>query len=263
MTYNGRRGPHVSQYLLDLNTSGPQAASPGESFNIEDDLALFTNTEFFDFDSGQNTDFQAQGQPSGKSDGPSPGNVSSAAPSVMGDLPNLDFLPRKSLLCRLFQQCFRFLHVLSLPGSLACVASLVAWTRVCRSYLQAARGGARRSPRNYVTKLPLSSVSPSAIFVPPPRPLLYLFFGSASCLSHTAQLVLDDFSAILPKWGATLARRVALTNGGIAQYHVTSNFRTPHHLRTKPYSAAQRSSRSRVHCFKWRYAFTVYHSVSD
>ena len=97
-TYNGRHGPNVSQYLRDLNTISPQdTMAPEEGFNMEDDLSLFTNTQFFDFDSGQNLDYQAQPiKPDGKSAGRHSSNASdeatTAAPSVIGDMPNLDFM---------------------------------------------------------------------------------------------------------------------------------------------------------------------------
>lgn len=52
-SYNGRRAPNFSQYLEDLNTipspydqSGQQQNEP---FNIDAELALFTNAEFLDF----------------------------------------------------------------------------------------------------------------------------------------------------------------------------------------------------------------------
>lgn len=58
MAYNGRRGPNVSEYIANLNAipsaSDIQAADSGLSF--EDDLAMFTNTQFFDFDMGQDAD---------------------------------------------------------------------------------------------------------------------------------------------------------------------------------------------------------------
>ncbi|KAM3072564.1 hypothetical protein ACMFMG_009358 [Clarireedia jacksonii] len=62
MTYNGKRGPNVSEYIANLNAiPTPQDIqnSSQENFNIDDDLAMFTNTQFFDFDLGQNTDLQA------------------------------------------------------------------------------------------------------------------------------------------------------------------------------------------------------------
>ena len=46
--YQGRRGPNVSQYLAHLNSDVPQQ-QPAQDF-FEDDIALFTNTDFFDFD---------------------------------------------------------------------------------------------------------------------------------------------------------------------------------------------------------------------
>ncbi|RFU80130.1 regulatory cys-3 [Trichoderma arundinaceum] len=97
--YSGRHGPNVSQYLRDLNTISPtDTTAVEETFNMEDDLALFTNTQFFDFDSGQNTDFQAQPV---KAEGKAPhsGTTSedvSAAPSVIGEMPNLDFMSGES-----------------------------------------------------------------------------------------------------------------------------------------------------------------------
>lgn len=92
-TFNGRRGPNVSQYLRDLNTIKPQETAVDDNLNFEQELAMFTNTQFFDFDSGQNTDFQA---PPPKADADTSRTASSddlnSAASVMGDLSNLDFM---------------------------------------------------------------------------------------------------------------------------------------------------------------------------
>ena len=51
-TYNGRRAPNVSQYIANLNTipSAADAANQQDFGNFDDDLTLFTNTQFFDFD---------------------------------------------------------------------------------------------------------------------------------------------------------------------------------------------------------------------
>ncbi|KAK7413147.1 hypothetical protein QQX98_007973 [Neonectria punicea] len=93
-SYNGRRGPNVSQYLRDLNAINRQEAGQEEPFNMEEDLALFTNTQFFDFETGQNTDYQAH---PAKTDGEaappsaSPSEDMTPAQSVMGDLNNIDF----------------------------------------------------------------------------------------------------------------------------------------------------------------------------
>ncbi|KAL4755176.1 hypothetical protein BDW72DRAFT_164274 [Aspergillus terricola var. indicus] len=56
--YNGRRAPNFSQYLDDLNAipspydvaMQQQQQQQQDGFNIDNDLSLFTNTEFFDFD---------------------------------------------------------------------------------------------------------------------------------------------------------------------------------------------------------------------
>ncbi|KAK1985185.1 basic region leucine zipper [Colletotrichum cereale] len=59
----GGRAPNVSRYLRDLNTvkepAAAAAAAAEENFTFEDDLAIFTNTQFFDFETGQHTDYQA------------------------------------------------------------------------------------------------------------------------------------------------------------------------------------------------------------
>ncbi|KAJ5570447.1 uncharacterized protein N7459_009877 [Penicillium hispanicum] len=54
--YNGRRAPNFSQYLDDLNAipsaydQALQQQQQQNAFNVDDELALFTNAEFFDFD---------------------------------------------------------------------------------------------------------------------------------------------------------------------------------------------------------------------
>ncbi|KAE8160623.1 hypothetical protein BDV40DRAFT_269938 [Aspergillus tamarii] len=52
--YNGRRAPNFSQYLDDLNaipSPYDQAVQQQQgSYNLDADLSLFTNAEFFDFD---------------------------------------------------------------------------------------------------------------------------------------------------------------------------------------------------------------------
>ena len=102
-TYNGRRGPNVSQYLQDLNAVTPQEPAADENYNI----AMFTNTEFFDFDSGQNTDFQAAPtKPNVKAE--STYGEGSAAQSVIGDISEqLDFL-NSEFLASLFCRCSAF-----------------------------------------------------------------------------------------------------------------------------------------------------------
>lgn len=55
--YNGRRAPNFSQYLEDLNAipspydqALQQQQQQQDLFNVDAELSLFTNTEFFDFD---------------------------------------------------------------------------------------------------------------------------------------------------------------------------------------------------------------------
>lgn len=85
-TYGGRHGPNVSQYLSDLNTISPKDPAVDDPFKLDDDLALFTNTQFFDFDAGQKLDYQAQ-PVKAKADPHAAGNVT---PPVMTDMPALD-----------------------------------------------------------------------------------------------------------------------------------------------------------------------------
>ena len=53
-SYNGRRVPNFSQFLEDLNTIpspyDQALQQQDDSFNIDAELALFTNAEFLDFD---------------------------------------------------------------------------------------------------------------------------------------------------------------------------------------------------------------------
>jgi hypothetical protein len=55
--YSGRRAPNFSQYIDDLNAipspydqALQQQQRQQNSFSLDEELALFTNTEFFDFD---------------------------------------------------------------------------------------------------------------------------------------------------------------------------------------------------------------------
>ncbi|PGH20827.1 hypothetical protein AJ80_03454 [Polytolypa hystricis UAMH7299] len=53
MAYNGRRAPNFSQYLNDLNTiPSPydQSIQQPDIFDVDAELAMFTNAEFLDFD---------------------------------------------------------------------------------------------------------------------------------------------------------------------------------------------------------------------
>lgn len=59
MTYNGRRAPNVAEYIAQLNAiPSAQDLQNADSYNLEDDLAMFTNAHFFDFDLGHDADLQ-------------------------------------------------------------------------------------------------------------------------------------------------------------------------------------------------------------
>jgi hypothetical protein len=91
--YTGRRGPNVSQYLRELNAipATQDASAADEAFAMEDDLALFTNTQFFDFDSGQNTDYNAPPLKPEATESRAGDDVTSAS-SVMDDFSAIDFV---------------------------------------------------------------------------------------------------------------------------------------------------------------------------
>jgi hypothetical protein len=59
--YSGQRGPNVSEFIANLNAipSAQDMAGQGpDNFNLDDELAMFTNTQFFDFDLGQDADLK-------------------------------------------------------------------------------------------------------------------------------------------------------------------------------------------------------------
>ncbi|KAF1960340.1 hypothetical protein CC80DRAFT_404468 [Byssothecium circinans] len=47
-SYNGRRGPNVSEYIANLNTIPSPQDQTIDPANLDDDFALFTNTDFND-----------------------------------------------------------------------------------------------------------------------------------------------------------------------------------------------------------------------
>ncbi|KAF8847885.1 hypothetical protein BDZ45DRAFT_307062 [Acephala macrosclerotiorum] len=86
MAYSGRTGPNVSEYIANLNAIPSASDLPTEDdFNLDADLAMFTNTQFFDYDLGTDTDIQHTGQGVDGQDGQTvaPDNV---------DLNSLEFM---------------------------------------------------------------------------------------------------------------------------------------------------------------------------
>ncbi|KAL8397011.1 hypothetical protein RB594_003927 [Gaeumannomyces avenae] len=97
--YAGRRGaPNVSQYLRELTNIQPvtpaATTGPEEGFGIDDDLVMFTNTQFFDFETGQNTDYQSH--PAKPESEPTqsepPSNSASVSTTTVDDFSTLDFM---------------------------------------------------------------------------------------------------------------------------------------------------------------------------
>lgn len=50
----------MSEFIANLNMAPPAAQdlASGPDFNMDDELAMFTNTQFFDFDLGQDANLQ-------------------------------------------------------------------------------------------------------------------------------------------------------------------------------------------------------------
>ena len=60
-SFDNQRAPNVSEFIANLNaipSAEDLAAQP--DYNFDADLAMFTNTTFFDFDLGQDADLQPQ-----------------------------------------------------------------------------------------------------------------------------------------------------------------------------------------------------------
>ncbi|KAJ5339258.1 hypothetical protein MYU51_000947 [Penicillium brevicompactum] len=93
--YNGRRAPNFSQYIDDLNAipspydQALQQQQQQTPYNLDTELALFTNTEFFDFDK-----FNDLGLPNFDSVEEKPQNVEQ---SHAADPNFLDFLNNEGL----------------------------------------------------------------------------------------------------------------------------------------------------------------------
>ncbi|KAI1836702.1 hypothetical protein DTO013E5_4088 [Penicillium roqueforti] len=127
--YNGRRMPNFSQYLDDLNAipspydQAQQQQQQQTTFNDED-LALFTNTEFFEFD--KFTDFNGLPSFSAEDDKTHEAVSDQSAQNV--DLKFLDFLnaawlsPDHTILRGLVHNCVYWtnvynMHIVSLVAS--------------------------------------------------------------------------------------------------------------------------------------------------
>ena len=77
----------MSEYIANLNAIPPAAAevNQDEDLNFDADLAMFTNTQFFDYDLGQDTDLQSTNFAVDGQDGPA------VAPDSV-DIKSLEFM---------------------------------------------------------------------------------------------------------------------------------------------------------------------------
>ncbi|KAJ9130389.1 Regulatory protein cys-3 [Pleurostoma richardsiae] len=89
--YNGRRGPNVSQYLRELRTI-PTDVPAEENYPTGDELLKFTNTQFFDFDLGTTTDYQAPPVKPESDTQSTRQEEPSSATSVVEEFAGLDFI---------------------------------------------------------------------------------------------------------------------------------------------------------------------------
>ncbi|KAG8160286.1 hypothetical protein KVR01_009822 [Diaporthe batatas] len=86
MANYGRQGSHLAQFMREqLNTVS--TSEPEEDFTSLDNLDLFANTQFFDFDSQTQTDFKpaADSPPSSKAE------PTSATSTIPGEFGGMDF----------------------------------------------------------------------------------------------------------------------------------------------------------------------------
>lgn len=87
--YSGRRGHpvNVSQLLQDLNRIPEPAPQPDENLpSLDDELAMFTNTNFIDWDAGT-----PRGSAHETSATTSPTNERVSSDGIGSDLQNFDF----------------------------------------------------------------------------------------------------------------------------------------------------------------------------
>ncbi|TDZ33711.1 Regulatory protein cys-3 [Colletotrichum sidae] len=88
----GGRAPNVSRYLRDLNTIKEPVSEETFEVGFEDDMAMFTNTQFFDFETGQHTDYQAPpAKPEVETQVPSSAATDDLTSPLTGEFANVDF----------------------------------------------------------------------------------------------------------------------------------------------------------------------------
>lgn len=118
MAYNGPTRVNMSDYIATLNTVPDNEMQPNPDF-LEDDLAMFTNANFFDFDLGQDADLQ----PTEYMEGRREQQQQQVAPDAVDMKSSLDFIDGKPY--SLVLLCSALLHLLH-PSSSA-PSSIASW----------------------------------------------------------------------------------------------------------------------------------------
>ncbi len=86
---NARRGGSAFEFLREVNEN-PASADEAPYALDDREISLYTNTQFFDFETGQNIDFQPQA-PKPDADGQGSRSGDSNSPDAMDDFPSMEF----------------------------------------------------------------------------------------------------------------------------------------------------------------------------
>lgn len=87
--FNRRGGANLTSQFMREQLNAIRTNEPQEDYSAlePDNFEIFTNTSFFDFDTGAQTDFKPDDSPASSKPG-----QQTAAPSLMGDYEPMEFL---------------------------------------------------------------------------------------------------------------------------------------------------------------------------
>ncbi|KAI6712690.1 hypothetical protein JHW43_004821 [Diplocarpon mali] len=115
MAYNASSRVNMMDYIGTLNTVPPEGEMQASPDFLEDDLAMFTNANFFDFDLGQNADLQPTAyNGEGRRD-------QAVAPDTM-DMKSLDFMNTAPMLH--FEWLIEPARACLISGAAVCIVSV-------------------------------------------------------------------------------------------------------------------------------------------
>jgi hypothetical protein len=109
MTFRGKA--NMSEYIAQLNSiPSAQDLENSNNFDLDNDLAMFTNTQFFDFDLGQDADLQPGNFDGGGSETVAADSVDMKALdfSLQGTFLSYLFLPIYTAICSFLLRRYRF-----------------------------------------------------------------------------------------------------------------------------------------------------------